>query len=90
MKLTLRYEDVEIVTCDSCNFPAPTAEFDTGPPIFDEPARPKRLLCEFCCKTVVSTYTKKTSYEPYEQLRAEIWRAAAGVYNMLKYGTREV
>lgn len=78
----MRVEDGETVQCDSCNFPAPTAEYKWGPSA-EGKARPMRMLCEFCATTLASRHTESTSYGgDLAILRAEIWRAAACVYNM--------
>lgn len=80
-RFNIRHEDGEVVQCDSCNYPAPTAEFDAGPGA----QHPRRMLCDFCCSTMASRHTEYPSADLYANLRAEVWRAAACVYNMLKY-----
>lgn len=86
MEFLLRRENDEILQCDSCSFPAPTAQFDWGPPFNVDHEYPKRLLCEFCRTTMASNHTRHSSPDAFSQLRAEVWRAAAGVFNMLRYG----
>jgi len=86
MNFKLRRENGEFVQCDSCDFPAPTAGFDWGPPFTTTRDRPQRMLCEFCCTTMASRHTESPSQDPNVRLTAEVWRAAACVYNMLKHG----
>ena len=86
MKFELREEDGEVAQCDSCDFPAPTAGFDWGPPLNVERDRPQRLLCEFCCTTMASRHTEYAAYSDHERMRAEVWKAAACVFNMLAHG----
>jgi hypothetical protein len=84
MKFELREEHGEVVQCDSCDFPAPTAGFDWGPPFNVEHDRPQRLLCEFCCTTMASRHTAAYPHrDEYSAMRAEVWKAAAGVFHML-------
>jgi hypothetical protein len=75
----------DIISCDSCGSEAPTGEFDQPPmsawPIDER--RPKRLLCRFCAETMAGNYTQYPSPDPFERLRAEMWKAAACVFNML-------
>ena len=80
----IREEDGEPVKCDSCHFPAPTAEFRWFPSA-EGKARPMRMLCEFCATTMAGRHTEDTRYGgELAILRAEIWRAAACVYNMIQ------
>jgi hypothetical protein len=83
IEYTVREDDGELATCDCCNCPAPVAEF----PIHHTAVIDKetRLLCKFCSYTMASRHTEYPADDLYTQLRADIWRAAAGVYNMLKY-----
>jgi hypothetical protein len=83
MNFELREEGGEVVRCDSCDFPAPTAGFDWGPPFNAEHDRPQRMLCEFCCTTMASRHTERVGYSDHERLRAEVWKAAASVFHML-------
>lgn len=84
MEYELRHEDGEAVRCDSCGSEAPTGEFDWGPPYTEKHDRPKRMLCEFCSTTMASRYTEHTAGDEYTALRAEIWKSAGCVFNMLK------
>lgn len=84
MEYAMRQEDGESVECDSCGSVAPTGEFDWGPPYTEKHDRPHRMLCEFCSTTMTSRYTEHPSRDEYTALRAEIWKAAACVFNMLK------
>jgi hypothetical protein len=84
MDFELREEGGEVVQCDSCDFPAPTAGFDWGPPFNVQHARPQRMLCEFCCTTMASRHTEAhLQRDDYSAMRAEVWKAAAGVFHML-------
>jgi hypothetical protein len=87
MAYKLREEHGEPVPCDSCDYPAPTSEFDWGPPFTETHARPHRLLCQFCATTMAGRHTRyETRMDGATLLqRAETWRAAANVYNMLKH-----
>lgn len=89
MNYTLRHEDGEPVCCDSCHCPAPTADFNWGPPFTARHDRPKRALCEFCSTTMASRHTEYPSRDEFGELRSEIWRAAGAVFNMLKHGNPE-
>lgn len=84
MVYKIRHEDGEVVPCDSCGSVVPTDEFDWGPPFTAKHERPTRALCEFCSTTMASRYTGGARDDEYRALRAEIWRAAACVFNMLK------
>ena len=86
LEYTLRVSDGELDCCDSCDSAAPTAEFDWGPPYTAKHDKPHRLLCEFCSTTMASRYTEYPTYDEQGWLRAEIWRAAASVFNKLKHG----
>jgi hypothetical protein len=79
----------EPATCDCCNFPAPTAEFDWGPPFTAKHHRPCRLLCEFCSNTMASRYNEYPPGDEYGLIRAEVWRANAALFNALKFGFGE-
>lgn len=83
-----REESGDVVPCVSCNCEAPTAGFDCSPSsAFDAGApKPQRMLCEFCSSTMASKRTEYWTPDPYLILRAEIWRAAGAVFNMLKHG----
>lgn len=76
-----RRKDGEVLPCNSCGCEVPTAEFQCGHP------RGMRLLCDFCSFTMASRYTEYPSMDEFWRLRAEIWVAAANVYNMLKRKT---
>ena len=80
----VRRERGETLQCDSCNMPVPTAEFDWGPPFSVVREHPKRLLCDFCCSTMASRHTEYPARDEYSVMRAEIWKAAAGVFHMIK------
>lgn len=86
MEFKLHTEQGEVQPCDSCNFPVPTAEFDWPVGLQYTPTTPKRLLCEFCCTTMASRYTEYPARDEHQALRQEIWKAAAAVYNMQKFG----
>lgn len=86
LEYKLRDNGGETACCDSCDFPAPTAEFDWGPPFTAKHDKPHRLVCEFCSNTMTSRYTEYPQSDLYGQLRAETWRAAAATFNALKYG----
>lgn len=81
-KLRIEVEGDEPLKCDSCGFPAPTGEFDWDPPHTQKRDRPKRLLCRFCAETMAGRYTAYPESDA-GWLRAEVWRAAANVFNML-------
>ena len=76
-----REEDGETVRCDSCGSEAPTGDF-TSNDQFDK--NPQRFLCEFCATTLTSNYVKYSRYDDFTQLRAEVWKAAACTFNMLR------
>lgn len=79
MTYCVRRQDGEQVRCEICDCEAPTAKFAGGhPPVV-------RLLCEFCSTTMASRYTEIVSRDTEGYVRAEIWRAAANVYNLLKH-----
>lgn len=80
LEYTLRDNGGEAACCDSCDFPAPLAEFR------GDPGRPSRMLCEFCSTTLASRYTEYPSADLFVQLRAETWRVAACVFNATKFG----
>lgn len=82
----LRDNGGEVADCDCCNFPAPTAEFEFGPPFTAKHDKPYLLLCEFCSTTMASRYNEYPQADLYGQLRGETWRAAACVFNALKFG----
>ena len=82
MHFELQKNGGEVVQCDSCDFPAPTADFDRCPP-FNAPGRLPRRLCEFCCTTMASRHTENPGSDDYTRLRAHVWKAAAGVFHML-------
>ena len=84
MIYTMKHEDGEPVPCDSCGCEAPTGEFDWPPPFMEKRDRPKRALCEFCSTTLTSRHTEYPARDEHTALRAEIWKAAACVFNMLK------
>lgn len=84
MEFELREEGGEVVQCDSCDCPAPTAGFEWGPPFNAAHDRPHRMLCEFCCTTQASRHTEYPASDEYTRLRAEVWKAAACVFNMLE------
>lgn len=75
----------ETAPCDSCNFSAPTAEFRWAPGT-PKHERPYRLLCQFCATTMAGRYTEYPQTQINDQMRAETWRAAACVFNALKFG----
>lgn len=74
----LQTDEGEIVACDSCMMEVPTASFRA----YNNP----RMLCEFCSTTIASRYTENPAMDDHQALRAEIWQAAACVYNMLQKG----
>jgi hypothetical protein len=80
-----REDGGEGVPCDSCSMAAPTAEFDWGPPYTEQHANPKRLLCQFCACTMAGSVTRYLARDSEGYLRSETWKAAASVYNMLKF-----
>ena len=84
MKIELREEDGEVVQCDSCNCDAPTSGFDWRDLPNVERDRPLRMLCEFCCTTMASVHTREGPHlrDDYGGMRAEVWKAAACVFNM--------
>lgn len=84
MTYTMKHEDGEPVPCDSCGCEAPTGEFDWGPVHNFERPGEKRHLCEFCSTTMASRHTEYPARDEHTALRAEIWKAAACVFNMLK------
>lgn len=85
MEFVLKHENEEPVDCDSCGSRVPTSDFNWGPPYTQNHPRPFRALCEFCCTTMTSRYTENPSNDLFTQLRAEQWKAAAAVFNMLKH-----
>jgi hypothetical protein len=85
LEYKLRDNDGEPACCDSCDFPAPTAEFDWTP-TSGKHGKPHRLLCEFCSTTMTSRYTEYPCSDEYGLMRAEVWRANAALFNALKYG----
>jgi hypothetical protein len=86
MEYELREEDGEVVKCDSCDFHAPTSGFNWAPGVKPKPEQPKRMLCEFCSTTMASRYTEYPADDLFGALRAEVWRAAACVFNMQAQG----
>ncbi len=81
LKFVLREVGGEPLLCASCDYPAPTAEFDrrqnageSGPP---------RLLCEFCSTSMASRLTEVNSAD---RTTREIWKAAGSIANYLKFG----
>jgi hypothetical protein len=86
LEYKLRDNGGETTCCDSCDSPAPTAEFDWGPPFTEKHDKPHRLLCEFCSTTMTSRYTEYPQHDAYGQMRAEVWRANAALFNALKFG----
>lgn len=81
----MQYNDDEIVPCDSCGCAAPTAGFDWPPNQRAGQDRPQRMLCRFCSTTLAGRYTETPTPDPWHSMRAEVWRAAAAVYNLLQY-----
>lgn len=79
MKFELYEKDGEVLCCSSCNFPVPTyrISFSRTPP-FEE-----RRLCIFCSTTMAGRHTEYPPQDTFSALRAEIWKAAAGVFHML-------
>ena len=80
MEFNLRTDESgATVACSSCGCEVPTDDFrGVGS---DEP---RRALCEFCAATMAGTFTQYVTGDEYTALRAEIWKAAACVFNMLK------
>lgn len=76
-------ENGEPVACDSCGCEAPTANFQWEPPFHEQHDSQERALCEFCATTLAGNYTRYPAREDATMLRAEIWKAAACVFNML-------
>lgn len=90
MSYTIQYDaHGYVVPCDSCGCEAPTGEFDWPWPSNEKHAREKRPLCEFCSTTLTSRYTEYPPRGSHEELRNEIWKAAASVFNMLKHPPKE-
>jgi hypothetical protein len=85
LEYKLRYNGGETATCDSCNSPAPTGEFNWAPGT-GKPLTAHRLLCEYCSATMTSRYTEYPQQDDYGQMRAEVWRANAALFNALKFG----
>lgn len=86
LEYKLRENDGETVCCDSCDSPAPLAEYEWGPPFMTKHDKPHRLLCEFCSTTMTSRYTEYPQHDAYGQMRAEVWRANAALFNALTFG----
>lgn len=87
MIYTMKHEDGEPVPCDSCGCEVPTGEFNWAPGSIcsvEVHDRPTRALCEFCSTTMASRNTEYPTRYEVTELRAEIWKAAACVFNMLK------
>lgn len=84
MNYKFRHDGGDVIPCDSCGCEAPTGEFEWGPPYSKEHDTPMRLLCEFCSTTLTSRYTETAARDDFGALRAEIWTAAACVFNMIK------
>ncbi len=75
----MHVEEGEIVHCDSCEMDVPTADYGSV-------RHPSRRLCEFCAHTMAGRHTEKPNKNAREDFIAEIWKAAASVYNMLQKG----
>jgi hypothetical protein len=86
LEYKLRESEGEVECCDSCGSPAPTAEFDWGPPFTAKHDKTHRLLCEFCSTTMTSRYTEYPQHDQFGQMRAEVWRANAALFNALTFG----
>lgn len=86
LEYKLHVEGGEVVSCDSCDFPAPTSGFNWDPPHNVVRERPQRMLCEFCSSTMASRHTAYPSADPFTAHRAELWRIGANIFNMLKKG----
>jgi predicted RNA-binding Zn-ribbon protein involved in translation (DUF1610 family) len=86
LEYKLRDNGGEPATCDCCGFPAPTAQFDWGPPATAKHDRTCRLLCEFCSTTMASRYNEYPQGDEFGLLRGEMWRAAACVFNAMRFG----
>jgi hypothetical protein len=85
LEYKLRTEGDETVCCDSCDSPAPTAEFQWAPGS-GKHGRQSRPLCRFCSTTLTSRYTEYPQDDAYGQMRAEVWRANAALFNALTFG----
>lgn len=84
-KLRVVNEEGDVEGCDSCGSDVETVEVDTIR--YAHPAPPERgtrLLCRFCYETLAGSYTEHPGPDTWSSLRAEIWKASACVYNMLR------
>lgn len=78
-----RFDGGEQVCCASCNFPAPLTETE-WPPGSVAARHGPRLICEFCSTTMASRHTEETARTDAGRAIQETWRAAAGVFHMLR------
>lgn len=75
-------EEGETVTCDSCDYPAPVAEFDWTPSVKHN-RRPMRLLCEFCSTSMAANHTEFPARDEHQMIIRDIWKAAGSIANFL-------